>query len=89
MEYIDMAEQQASKQASCDERDSSIFADHRCETAPAKIGTVPRTPGTCVPWEEKQKEFARIAGDEAIVKRVWEDVDGLGYMYIWQILLSF
>ena len=48
-----------------------------------------RPPGTCVPWEEKKKEFPQITGDEAIVQRVWEEVDALGYMYIWQILLSF
>ncbi len=48
-----------------------------------------RAPGVCVPWEEKRKEFAEIRGDEELVKRVWEDVDGLGYMYIWQCLLSF
>jgi hypothetical protein len=48
-----------------------------------------RPPGTCIPWDEKRKEFAQIKGDEQLIKRVWEDVDGLGYMYIWQILLSF
>ena len=30
-----------------------------------------------------------IQGDEEIVQRVWEDVDSLGYTYIWQCLLSF
>jgi hypothetical protein len=48
-----------------------------------------RPPGTCVPWEEKRKEFPQIAGDEKLVQRVWEDNDALGYMYIWQVLLSF
>jgi hypothetical protein len=48
-----------------------------------------RPPGTCVTWEEKRAEFPKIAGDEQLVRRVWEDVDALGYMYIWQILLSF
>jgi hypothetical protein len=48
-----------------------------------------RPPGTCVTWEEKRKEFPQINGDEQLVKRVWEDVDALGYMYIWQVLLSF
>jgi hypothetical protein len=50
---------------------------------------VKRPPGACIPWEEKRKELPRIAGDEQLVKRVWEDVDALGYMYIWQVLLSF
>ena len=46
-------------------------------------------PGVCIPWEEKRKELPEISGDEALVKQVWEDVDGLAYMYIWQCLLSF
>ncbi len=48
-----------------------------------------RPPGTCVTWEEKRPEFPKIEGDEQLVKRVWEDVDALGYTYIWQVLLSF
>ncbi len=52
-------------------------------------GTIDRPPGTCITWEEKRKEFPPISGDEALVKRVWEEVDAFGYMYIWQVLLSF
>ena len=48
-----------------------------------------RAPGVCTPWEEKLKELPEIPGDQELVKRVWEDVDALGYMYIWQCLLSF
>lgn len=46
-------------------------------------------PGVCIPWEEKRKEMPKISGDEELVKQVWQDVDGLGYLYIWQCLLSF
>jgi hypothetical protein len=46
-------------------------------------------PGACIPWEQKRKEFPKICGDEQIVKRTWEDIDSLAYMYIWQCLLSF
>ena len=46
-------------------------------------------PGVCIPWEEKAKEFPEICGDDRIVKQVWEDVDSLAYMYVWQCLLSF
>ena len=46
-------------------------------------------PGVCIPWEQKRQELPRIVGDEEIVKRVWEEVDSLGYLYIWQCLLSF
>jgi hypothetical protein len=48
-----------------------------------------RAPGVCVPWEEKLKELPEIKGDEELVKRIWEDIDALGYVYIWQVLLSF
>ncbi len=48
-----------------------------------------RPPGTCVPWEEKRKEFSQIMGDEESLKRVWDNIDALPYVYIWQILLSF
>jgi len=46
-------------------------------------------PGACVAWEEKLKELPPISGDQQLVQRVWEDIDGLAYLYIWQCLLSF
>jgi uroporphyrinogen-III decarboxylase len=46
-------------------------------------------PGVCFPWEDKAKELPEITGDKALVRKVWEDVDGLANMYIWQLLLSF
>ena len=48
-----------------------------------------RKPGVCVPWEEKVKELKEIRADKELVQKVWEDVDALGNMYIWQLLLSF
>jgi hypothetical protein len=51
--------------------------------------TPKRPPGTCLPWEEYRKELPSIKGDEELVKRTWEEIDALGYMYIWQVLLSF
>jgi uroporphyrinogen-III decarboxylase len=46
-------------------------------------------PGVCIPWEEKLKELPEITGDRDIVQRVWENIDELGNMFIWQCLLSF
>jgi hypothetical protein len=46
-------------------------------------------PGACIPWEQKLKEIPEISGDESLVQNVWEDIDALGNMYIWQCLLSF
>lgn len=46
-------------------------------------------PGVCFPWEEMAKELPPITGDAELVRKIWEDIDGLGNMYIWQLLLSF
>ncbi len=46
-------------------------------------------PGVCIPWEEERVELGPIQGDEAILRRIWEQIDALGDMYIWQVLLSF
>ena len=55
----------------------------------AKHEKTERKPGVCVPWEEKLKELPEIKGDKDLVKKIWEGTDGLGYVYIWQCLLSF
>ncbi len=46
-------------------------------------------PGICFPWEQKAQELPEITGDQDLVRKVWENVDALGNMYIWQLLLSF
>jgi len=46
-------------------------------------------PGQCYPWTKKRAEIPDINGDEELCRRVWEGVDGLGNMFIWQMLLSF
>lgn len=50
---------------------------------------IKRPLGVCIPWEEKLKELPKIPGDEKLIRVVWENIDALGYMYIWQCLLSF
>jgi len=50
---------------------------------------VERKPGVCVPWDEKRKEMSDTITNEALVRKVWEDLDALGYMYIWHCLVSF
>ncbi len=47
------------------------------------------TPGVCIPWETKREEIGTIQGDEEIVRRIWEQIDSLANMYVWQVLLSF
>ena len=46
-------------------------------------------PGTCFPWEEKVKELPPICGDAKLARAVWDDIEGLAYLYIWHVLLSF
>ena len=46
-------------------------------------------PGVCFPWEERAKDLPEITGDPALVRKIWEDIDALGNMYVWQLLLSF
>jgi hypothetical protein len=46
-------------------------------------------PGVCFPWEDKVKDLPPITGNQELVRKVWEDIESLGNMYIWQLLLSF
>jgi hypothetical protein len=48
-----------------------------------------RKPGVCIPWEEKLQEIPEISGDPKLAQKVWEDIDSLGYTYIWHCLVSF
>ena len=53
----------------------------------ATSGKVP--PGVCFPFEQKAHELPPIIGDSALTSRVWNDIEGLAYLYIWHLLLSF
>ncbi len=46
-------------------------------------------PGICFPWEEKARELPEITGDKDLIRKVWNDIEGLANTYIWQLLLSF
>ena len=46
-------------------------------------------PGVCLPWEEQVQRLPEITGAPELVRRVWEQIDGLGNTFIWQLLLSF
>ena len=50
--------------------------------------TQPIPPGVCIPWEERVKEYAGIQGDPQVVERVWKEIDGLGYLYLWFCLIA-
>jgi hypothetical protein len=47
-------------------------------------------PGVCVPWDQKRATLPPLTPDsEEIVRRVWEEIDGLGHAFIWHCLVSF
>ena len=45
--------------------------------------------GECVPWSVKRCEIEAIPGDEQLCRDVWQNIDALGNMFVWQCLLSF
>jgi uroporphyrinogen-III decarboxylase len=67
----------------CDGADASQLAG-LAGLPPARV-----PPGVCLPWDAKARELPAISGDPHLLRKVWEDVDALGNMYIWQLLLSF
>lgn len=48
-----------------------------------------RPPGTCTPWSEFRPTIPEIRGDEAICRRVWEEIDRMGNLWIWSVFLFF
>lgn len=78
-------------------REYGVYSQGHSETPPVPEPSPPSAglpytglpPGVCIPWETRRAELGSISGDEAILKRVWEQIDALGNMYIWQVLLSF
>ena len=58
--------------------------------APQSIGRPTRTPpGSVVPWERERAKWPVVTGDEALVKSIWAQTDGLAYMFAWHMLESF
>ena len=45
------------------------------------------SPGVCIPWGCVRKDLPDQLGGEDLLQRIWEDIDGLGDMFIWQCLL--
>jgi uroporphyrinogen-III decarboxylase len=62
----------------------------RAEVAGMSVRPAPTAaPGVCFPWEEKVKSIPEISGDKELIRRIWNDIEGLANTYIWQLLLSF
>ena len=56
---------------------------------PAWVTESGLNPGVCFPWDKKAKEIPSISGDTDLMRRVWDENEGLAYLYIWHVLLSF
>ncbi|MCD6303375.1 MAG: hypothetical protein J7M21_00250 [Planctomycetes bacterium] len=54
-----------------------------------ELKDLPVPPGVCIQWAEKLRELPRVVGDAELLQRIWQDVDFLGYLFIWHCLLSF
>lgn len=59
------------------------------EASPRVGRPAKRAPGVCIPWEEKAAELPALQGDAGLVRRVWEEVDALGFTFIMHCLVSF
>jgi len=80
-------------------RDYGVYSSSSEQAAPAEpVAKTPAAaipagpgpgPGVCVPWAEKLDELPPITGDADLAQRIWEEIDGMGNMFIWQCLLSF
>ena len=64
-------------------------ANGGCPPLPEWITQSQSHPGVCLPWEIKAHELPPIQGDADLVRGVWDDLEGLAYLYIWHVLLSF
>jgi hypothetical protein len=57
---------------------------------PQTIGRPTRTPpGVAVPWDRAKANWPPVTGDEKLVADTWNQIEGLAYMYAWQMLESF
>lgn len=63
--------------------------DVRTPVAPDWLTGSTSRPGICLPWEEKRKDWPPFAGDAALVRRLWEEIDSFAYTYIWNMVLCF
>ncbi len=46
-----------------------------------------RPAGTCIPFEEFVRDIPSLQGNIALMKKTWQDVDALGYSFLWTNLI--
>ncbi len=75
--------------ASTTDHPRSAATDKQKTQSASGHSACPVKPGVCIPWDDKFKELPAIPGDADLVRKIWEDIDALGSMYVWHCLLSF
>lgn len=48
-----------------------------------------RPPGTVVPWSQQRPDLKEMTGDEALVRKSWEEIDAWTYTFLWHCVVSF
>jgi hypothetical protein len=60
-----------------------------CSAGPPFERATRTPPGAVVPWENAKGGWPSVTGDEELVRRIWAQTDGLAYLFVWHILVSF
>jgi len=89
IENLQAMTEAAREYGSCASLDAPPPAPQATVGLPDWVSAPKVRPGVCFPFEEKLKELPSILGDAGIVRCVWDDIEGLAYLYIWHVLLSF
>ena len=73
---------------SCRPKPAETVPLHGATGVPVVAGRKPA--GVVIPWDEKRGQLpSPLPGDEAVVRDVWQHLDGLANMFLWQVLLGF
>ncbi|MFO7907420.1 MAG: uroporphyrinogen decarboxylase family protein [Planctomycetota bacterium] len=84
-EYGVYSDGHSSPEAPCAKSD---YQEHHQSGIPP-LGPNARPCGTVVPWERKRQDWENVTGNMSLLKDVWESVDSLAHVYIWQLVVSF
>lgn len=59
----------------------------RPRTAPAGEVRAFKYPKMVTPWEKKRAELGGVTGDEALIRKPWETLEAMAYVWLWQWVL--
>lgn len=84
-EYGVYSDGHSSPEAPCAKSD---YQEHYQSGMPP-LGPKARPAGSVVSWDQKRQEMDQITGNAVLLKDIWENIDSLAHLYIWQLLVSF